>query len=311
MSIDATIIEGDALDVLSGMPPDSVDCCVTSPPYWGLRDYGVAGQLGLERRPEEYIERLADVFDEVRRVLNEAGTLWVVIGDTYMVGKGPRGDNLDRGYKADGGPPGATPNRLPHPEIPIGNLVGIPWMLAFALQSKGWILRSSIVWDKPNAMPESVKDRPSNSHELVFLFAKSRTYYYDVDATRTPHATGPKTAHGANAMQGRLKIPNPSNWDETQPAESFYHPKGKNLRTVWRHALSGQSGEHIASYPERLIEPMILAGCPEGGVVLDSFVGSGTTVRVANRLGRSGIGIELNSEYAAMAKRRCSQGMLA
>jgi DNA modification methylase len=288
---------GDAATVLATMPPEIVHCCVTSPPYWGLRDYGVDGQLGLESTPEAYVERLVGVFREVRRVLRGDGTLWLNLGDSYAsdtkgsggTGKGLHKDRMtqyDQSQHFD-------PRRSAHGLKPK-DLVGIPWRAAFALQADGWYLRSDIIWHKPNPMPESVTDRPTKGHEYVFLLTKSAQYFYDADAVREkgsdPKPCGPKNDASRN--------------DSDRTGIVRGDGETRNRRTVWTIATQLYPGAHFAVMPPALVEPCILAGCPEGGTVLDPFAGAGTVGLVASRLQRSFVGIEINPEYAEMARRR-------
>jgi len=361
----------------------SVQCVVTSPPYWWLRDYGVPGQLGLEATPEEYVERLVDVFREVRRCLRNDGVVFLNLGDSYAAGGRGRGEkqSTNRGslLGVKTAPPGLKPK----------DLVGIPWRVAFALQTDGaaspchmetisgiisaitssyetrdewpkpilqevqrlerewidahhggWYLRSDIIWSKPNSMPESVKDRPTRAHEYVFLLTKSKKYSYDHEAVRTvardssverqqrgklanPRrakqtvgaAQSPDRGEGSIQMQPLLKDKQRGHgrrhegfngrWDNMSTAEQMAF--GANLRDVWTISPEPSPEEHYAAYPEALVKPCILAGCPEGGVVLDPFVGTGTTVRVAQALNRKGVGLELDPKSCAIAKRRTSQ----
>lgn len=259
---------GDCLETLRRMPDGMVNTCVTSPPYFGLRDYWHPEQIGLEKTPDEFIAKMVAVFREVRRVLTDDGTLWLNIGDGYTSG--------NRGYRA---PDKKNPARAMdvRPDTPEGlkpkDLIGIPWRLAFALQDDGWYLRSDIVWNKPNAMPESVKDRPARSHEFLFMLTKSEKYYYDWQAVREP------------ADGGGLR----------------------NRRSVWHVNTRPFAGAHFATFPPELIEPCILAGAPPGGVVLDPFFGSGTSGEVAQRLGRAWIGCELNPDYKPLQDERLQQ----
>jgi len=352
---------GDAVSVLRELPEASAHCCVTSPPYWGLRDYGTAAweggsaecdhrpdgerrqlphgdgrlkdcyanervlipgaganykdecgkcgarridkQLGLERNPEEYVSRMVEVFQEVRRVLRNDGTLWLNIGDSYATGAGkvgecPGGGEQGERWKGNRGAhtsrnsggmhgrwmgPRVQPNRMRLPGLKPKDLVGIPWMLAFALRADGWYLRSEIIWAKPNSMPESVTDRPTKAHEQIFLLAKSERYYYDAEAIAEPtHG-----AHGRNAFRAVTET--------------------RNKRTVWTVTTEPFPEAHFATFPQALIRPCILAGCPEGGTVLDPFSGAGTTALVAKENGRRFLGIELNPEYCRMTAKRLSQ----
>ncbi len=260
------ILRGDALHILSRLPKESVQCVVTSPPYWGLRDYGMDGQIGLEATPSQFVNRLVAVFREVHRVLKNDGTFWLNVGDGYTSG--------NRGWRA---PDKKNPARAMtvRPDTPEGlkpkDLVGIPWRLAFALQQDGWYLRSDVIWNKPNAMPESVKDRPTRSHEYIFLFSKTENYYYDYEAVKEPTDNG----------------------------------KGKrNIRSVWDVNTEPFKDAHFATFPPKLIEPCILAGTKKGSYVLDPFFGSGTVGVVCELLKRNYIGIELHPEYIALAAKR-------
>ena len=298
----SVIHQGDCVEVMAGMEAGSVHCCVTSPPYWSLRDYGVAGQLGLEATPEDYVAKMVAVFREVRRVLRDDGTLWLNLGDSYASqgGSGRQGDTGQRSDRTftlvrEGGtapPPGVKPK----------DLVGIPWRVAFALQADGWYLRSDIIWAKPNPMPESVRDRPTKAHEYVFLLSKQARYWYDNEAVREAvkaTATG-EIACRARTASGPLGGEN----QHHREVRKYDRIVGANRRTVWTIATQPFPEAHFATFPEKLVEPCVLAGCPAGGTVFDPFCGSGTTGVVAARLGREFIGIELNPKYVAMAKRR-------
>jgi len=270
---------GDSAKILAGLPADSVDCVVTSPPYYRQRDYrGESTQIGQEASPAAYVERLVQLFGEVRRVLKPSGTFWLVLGDKY-----------DR-----------------------GRLLGIPWRVALGLVDDGWILRSDIVWHKPNAMPSSVKSRPTTDHEYIFLLTNSADYFYDADAIREPHVTfteksrmkgGRKHFHQRGGTPESGKNAGDSNLHDARWDQAF-HPKGRNKRTVWSISLSKFREAHFAVFPESLVETCIRAGCPEGGVVLDPFLGSGTTALVAKRWGRRFIGIDCVEEYCKMARKR-------
>lgn len=333
-----SIIPGDCLTVLRSMPDESVNCCVTSPPYWGLRDYGAEGQIGLERTPEEYVQRMVEVFREVRRVLKADGTLWLNLGDSYQGGNRGGYSRERAGVSKNGGQNasdfGGAPNRFPIPGLKPKDLVGVPWRVAFALQADGWYLRSDIIWSKPNPMPESVTDRPTKAHEYMFLMAKSEHYYYDSEAIKEPFTTDPKenyperakiTGRGDQASNNACPgAPQQSKsggfppkqsqlgkrtytgfnarWDASE--DNGTAPTGRNKRTVWTICTSPFPEAHFAVYPPSLVEPCVLAGSPEGGTVLDPFAGSGTTGMVALRHGRSFIGVELNPTYCDMARRR-------
>jgi DNA modification methylase len=296
-----TIYQGGALEVLRSLPSESVHCCVTSPPYWGLRDYGVEGQLGLESTPEEYVSKMVEIFREVKRVLRNDGTLWLNLGDCYN-GSGGAGGDYNKGGLKEGQPkyPGRKIARLKPKD-----LVGIPWRVALALQADGWYLRSDIIWHKPNAMPESVKDRCTKAHEYIFLLSKSKKYYYDADAIREPLSAHRAKQAGQKVEPGNRQRGSEGHFDGHK---WFMNPLGRNKRSVWTVPTQPFPEAHFAVYPPALITPCILAGCPVGGTVLDPFAGSGTTLLVAQRLGRSGIGIELNPDYCAMASRRIDRG---
>jgi DNA modification methylase len=299
---------GSCLNVLPTLTAQSVHTCVTSPPYWGLRDYGVNGQFGLEATPDEYVDNMVTVFRGVWRVLRDDGTLWLNLGDSYAnTGKGGGGRQgnawLDHGGKTTDcagtfkyAPPGLKPK----------DLVGIPWRVAFALQADGWYLRSDIIWHKPNPMPESVTDRPTKAHEYIFLLSKSERYYYDADAIKEPADPsakaswgGKKQARGFGSATG-----NEGNNADYTGAEK------RNKRSVWTVSPQPYADAHFATFPPKLIEPCVLAGCPLGGTVLDPFMGSGTTAHVAQELGREWVGIELNEEYRSMQDNRTSQQVL-
>lgn len=303
------IMVGDALKSLHLLPSGSIDCCVTSPPYYHLRDYGVEGQLGLEDTPEQYIKKLVAVFREVHRVLKDSGTLWINIADTYM-GSG-NGRNKDGLYNPKSCHNVNSRGQMIGRIVKLGedlisskpkDLIGIPFMLALALKEDGWYLRQDIIWNKPNPMPESVKDRCTRSHEYIFLLTKSRKYFFDSDAIKEPcigknniPPAGSKGTQGS--LNSRRRTGNKSN-SETRL---------RNKRDVWTvatHGASVEGFEHYATFPPDLVKPCILAGCPVGGTVLDPFVGSGTTLLVAQINNRNGIGIEINPEYAEQARRR-------
>jgi site-specific DNA-methyltransferase (adenine-specific) len=273
------IYHGDNLEVLSVWPENLADCIVTSPPYYRQRDYaGEVEQVGMEETQQEYVRRLVAIFGECRRVLKETGSLWLVIGDKY-----------------DG-----------------GEQLGLPWRVALALVEDGWILRSDCIWHKPNAMPSSVKNRPTTDHEYIFFFTKSKSYYYDADAIREPHVTFSENSRmkGGRGHFGRRggtpeagKNGGTSNLHDGRWDQAF-HPLGRNKRTVWSIPLSKFRGAHFAVFPESLVRTCLLASCPENGVVLDPFLGSGTTAVVAKKLGRKYLGIDCCEEYCAIAKER-------
>jgi DNA modification methylase len=314
------IREGDALERLREMPDESVHCCVTSPPYYGLRDYGIEGQLGLEETLNEYVAALVTVFEEVRRVLRADGTLWLNLGDSYAgsrgaqgrdgamadravsVARSPSGSSTLRGNGHLGGGPkvsalsttqvaAAPRGKSGRGSIPVGagykpkDLIGVPWTVAFALRAAGWYLRSDIIWAKPNPMPESITDRPTSAHEHIFLLSKSSRYFYDYEAIRedavSDHPSSRGQVEGWTDIGGR-----------------------RNRRNVWTVPSQPYLGAHFATFPPKLINPCIRAGCPVEGTVLDPFSGAGTTGIVALRHIRSYIGIELNPEYVELSRNR-------
>lgn len=360
------ILQGNCIDTLKTIPADSVDCCITSPPYYGLRDYGTgewiggnpdcdhvanpsatkkqgnsefnenrpcreetktAGyyksicpkcgairedkQIGLEETPEEYISRLVNVFREVKRILKPEGTLWVNIGDSYW-GSGSRGydftGKLTEASKVQAGSKGTEnlsniPKLVGTTDTGIKNkdLIGIPWLLAFALRNDGWYLRQDIIWHKPNPMPESVKDRCTKSHEYIFLLSKSPKYYFDFKAIQEPVSRKDTTG----ICFGGVKYSD--NQDvkfEIYSGNDYINDGTRNRRDVWSVVPSHYKEAHFATFPEELVEPMILAGCPKGGIVLDPFMGSGTTGAVAVLNKRHYIGCELNPEYIELSNRR-------
>ena len=305
------IINRDALCAMRELPDESVHCCVTSPPYYALRDYGLDAQIGREDTPEQYIDRLVAVFHELKRVLRPDGTFWLNIADTYC-GTGSKG-----GYADPKNPKGRNGQSLSlnrrAPNCKQKDLIGIPWLLALALRDDGWYLRSSIIWHKANPMPESTRDRPSRCYEYVFLLTKSRKYYYDWQAIAEPIApntvlrmTGGRSenhkyAKGIPGQGKQQQINNPrarGAWSEETVMPI------RNKRDVWQINTVPYRGGHFAAFPPKLAETCILAGCPVGGVVLDPFLGSGTTAAVAKQLGRRYVGIELNPEYCSLAERR-------
>lgn len=262
-SNESIMVVGDTGSALRYLPAGICQCCVTSPPYWSLRNYHIDGQIGLEETVEEYLQRLVTVFDEVRRVLRDDGTLWLNIGDSYTSG--------NRTWRAPDkkNPVRAMNLRPPTPDgLKPKDLIGVPWRLAMALQESGWYLRADIIWNKPNCQPESVKDRPTRSHEYVFLFSKNERYVYNADAVRGPN--------------------------------------DRNLRTVWDINTQAYSGAHFATFPPQLVEPCLSLGSSAGDLILDPFIGSGTTGSVALQMDRRFVGVELNPDYIDIAKRRLS-----
>ena len=300
---------GDCIASMRSLPDGCVQTCITSPPYYGLRDYGHDGQIGLEESPQEYVARLVEVFREVRRVLRDDGTLWLNLGDSYCAtdkwGGGVSGNTGKHTVHGDDVPSWAVRKRRSYDGVKPKDLLGIPWMVAFALRDDGWYLRSEIVWAKPNPMPESVTDRPTKAHEQVFLLAKSARYFYDADAVREEHVSADHHARYANRYT--RDSGKPANGDRGDGGATIGiapDSAGRNKRTVWTVATQPFSGAHFAVFPPKLIEPMVLAGSAEGDTVLDPFAGSGTTGMVALRHGRSFIGCELNPEYVEIARRR-------
>lgn len=302
------IHHGDCLEVLKTLQECSVNCCVTSPPYWGLRDYGVDGQLGLEKTQEEYVARMVDVFREVRRVLRDDGTLWLNLGDSYAShnSSGPQG----KGGQRSGRRFTASTSIKMGPGLKPKDLVGIPWRVAFALQADGWYLRQDIIWHKPNPMPESVRDRCTKAHEYIFLLSKSSKYYFDCDAIKEPAVSnGPRGGSLYNNTGREVACGNDRDGrDRSKEIRRQDYSNGRNRRSVWTVATRPFKGAHFATFPQDLIEPCILAGCPEGGTVLDPFLGAGTTAVVAEKHGRKWIGCELNPEYIAIADKRIAHG---
>ena len=320
------IILADAVEGLRRIPAESINTVVTSPPYYGLRDYGVDGQIGLEKSSTEYIARLVEVFREVWRVLKPDGTVWVVIGDSYAHDSKWGGSSGGKHAKALHGNTGIGRTRTTT-GLKEKDLIGIPWMFAFAMRDDGWWLRQDIVWAKPNPMPESVRDRCTRSHEYIFMFSKSRKYYFDGEAISEPTAesTTKRLAQNIDAQTGSARVPGKTNGPMkavapryggnkyTATPDKFYRTKSgnaydyrprRNKRDVWTVTTRGYKGAHFATFPPDLIRPCVLAGCPEGGVVLDPFCGSGTTLQVARECGRDGVGIELNKEYLSLIVNR-------
>ncbi len=300
------IYVGDALEVLKTFPDKIVQTCVTSPPYFGLRDYGEAGQIGLEKTPEEFVHNLVEVFREVHRVLKDDGTLWLNLGDTYAAGgMGPgSGKQLtNRGTSAGGHMNKARP---PPPGFKQKDLIGIPWMVAFALRADGWYLRQDIIWAKPNPMPESVKDRCCKSHEYIFLLSKSPKYHFDHEAIREPAVFSKEQSLKFRERGGQAFRKKGGKTQENYgDAPDTWEPDGKrNKRSVWHVPIQPYKGAHFATFPIGLITPCILAGAPENSLVLDPFMGSGTTAFVAKTNRRKYLGIELNPEYIDLIKAR-------
>ena len=367
-----TIYLGDSLNVLKRLPDESVDCCVTSPPYFGLRDYGTARwiggdpecdhicipdsdvdrkynnritsshilrrsrkkcpkcgairvdkQIGIEDTPEQYVRNLLKVFKEVRRVLKDDGTLWLILGDTY---NGYKGNSTSTTFETMYAGHRHQPARKPHfglesKRLKQKDLIGIPWMVAFALRDNGWYLRQDIIWQKPNPMPESVKDRCTKSHEYIFLLSKSPRYYYDANAISEPIAASTEkrrkqrakgvlpenTQWGGVRYGGKKYTATPDVFYRTKSGHAYEYKERRNKRSVWTVTTKPCKAAHFATYPPDLIAPCILAGCPEKGIVLDPFIGSGTTGIVARKLGRYFVGIEINPNYKKLAEQRINE----
>lgn len=314
-----TLHHGDSLDIARTLESGSVDCIVTSPPYFGLRDYGNEGQYGLEATPAEYVETMRALFSELRRVLADDGTLWLNIGDSYSMDSKWGGSTSGKHAKALHGSDGRKNRRTTG--LPDKNLLGIPWRVAFALQDDGWILRNAIIWNKPNAMPESVTDRLSCRYEPMFLFSKSKKYHFDLDPIRE-ELIYPDAADGSRVFGGKNKASELQTGssarrtgntyggkygpeDKARPADGQRHTgghaKGKNPGDVWNINTQPFPGAHFAVFPQELARRAIVAGCKPGGTVLDPFSGSGTTGLVAQNNGRKYVGIDLSADYLKLS----------
>jgi DNA modification methylase len=300
------IYQGDALLELKKLPTGKINCCVTSPPYFGLRDYGVEGQIGLESTLEEYIGKMVDIFREVRRVLRDDGTLWLNLGDSYA-GSG-QGSGTVKPTDKQASNKGTLSLMIRESSLKKINglkskdLIGIPWMVAFVLRNDGYYLRQDIIWSKPNPMPESVTDRCTKAHEYIFLLSKSAKYYYDYKAIQEKSIWAEKDKRFLNGPTISLK--SKSNQYSINKQGVYSKDGNKNKRSVWIIKTNNFKDAHFATFPPDLIIPCILAGCPEGGTVLDPFMGSGTTGLVALQFNRNFIGIELNKNYVNMANKR-------
>ena len=308
---------GDSLHILRTLPAESVDCVVTSPPYYCLRDYGIEGQIGHEKSPKKYIENLVKVFTEAHRVLAPEGTMWVVIGDSYAGSGRGWGDKNDL-YSRRLQPLASHATKFTKPHKISGyknkDLMGIPWQLAFSLRDAGWYLRQDIIWHKPNPMPESMRDRCTKAHEYIFFFSKSAKYYFDQNAitelanydnrTKIVKGASVKYVDGKAVMGGQTIHKGGYRWKPS--ADGRYY---RNKRSVWTVPTKGFKGAHFATFPPDLIKTCIEAGCAPNGIVLDPFMGAGTTAVVAKQLGRNYVGIELNSTYVDMAERRIASSM--
>lgn len=286
------IYQGDCLEVLKSFPDESVDCVVTSPPYYGLRDYGVKGQIGLETTFQEYINKLCDIFDEVKRVLKPKGTCWVNMGDTYNGNKTGYTDTNKNGKI----PSENLIKKKSSKELKEKTLCSIPARFSIEMCDRGWILRNEIIWYEPNVMPQSVKDRFTVDFEKIFFFVKNKKYWFETQYE--PHESQPHKYNGS-----KYKSIGKTSRAESDGSE-FYNPQGRNKRSVWKISTRPYKESHFATFPEALIETPIKAGCPENGIVLDPFMGAGTTGVVALKLNRSYIGIELNPEYIELAEKR-------
>lgn len=310
-----TIYQGNSIDVLRTLDTESIDCCITSPPYWGLRDYGCDDQLGLEPTPELYVEHMVELFREVKRVLKKDGTLWLNLGDSYVSGKSRYSSSPQTMSGKDRNEPcnGNKPDLYHHPYLKDKDLCGIPWRVAFALQADGWWLRQDIIWSKPNPMPESVKDRCTKAHEYIFLLTKSAKYYYDHKAIQEP---AKYDGRKDTMMKGSAKYKNGYAPESVSTqsmaakgherwAENSDGVKIRNKRSVWTVTTRPYKGAHFATYPPELIRPMVKT-TRQNAVILDPFFGSGTTGLVAVQEGRKYVGIDLNPEYIDMAIDRIS-----
>lgn len=302
-----TIIHGDCRSILQSMPPNSIDCCITSPPYYGLRDYGVNGQIGLENSPSNYVNEMVLVFNEVKRVLKPEGTLWLNLGDSYAGSGRGKGDINKKGIQPKHSFTGDVFNK-PYKIDGYKNkdLIGIPWTVAFALRENEWYLRQDLIWHKPNPMPESVRDRCTKSHEYIFLMSKSPKYYFDSTAIKTPikQSSAKRSLYGWHPD----KLLHGNNYNGMKPTNKLGSKaspsSGANKRSVWTVSVSGFKGAHFATFPEKLIVDMVKAGTAANAIILDPFMGAGTTAVVAKNLGRRYIGIELNYEYIQIANKR-------
>lgn len=303
------ILFGDCIEQMQTLPDGAAQMCVTSPPYYGLRDYGVPGQIGLEDSPEEFIARLVDVFREVKRLLSDDGVLWLNIGDSYYNYRTGKGQSMPKQTVS------STSQDLPTSNARRGNklhglkekdLIGIPWMLAFALRADGWYLRQDIIWHKPNPMPESVRDRCTKAHEYVFLLSKSDRYFFESDAMKEP---------ASQNRWGGKKAMNTKNSKDSDGVfsgltrERDMMPETRSRRSVWTVPTRPYKGAHFATFPTALIEPCVLAGSRVGDVVFDPFMGSGTTAAVAIQHGRQYLGCELNSDYEPLQAQRISDAL--
>ena len=310
-----TIYHGNALEVLKSMEAESVQCCVTSPPYWGLRDYGVENQLGLEKTPEEYVVKMVEIFSKIKHVLKNDGVLWLNLGDSYAgSNQGFGTKNMTKKQASNKGTVVLTQKKSLLADVhglKPKDLCGIPWRIAFALQADGWYLRSDIIWQKPNPMPESVTDRPTKAHEYIFLLTKSSKYFYDADAIKEPQITSlnDKAHHSFGTPGGKVEQTPGKNRKESGKK---WDNKGigRNKRSVWTIATKPYKEAHFATFPPEIPRICILAGSKVGDVILDPFGGAMTTLMVAQQLNRKATGIELNEDYIKIGMRRLQQEYL-
>jgi len=304
---------GDCRDVLPTLPERSIHCCVTSPPYFGLRDYGADRQIGLEQTPDAFVQELVDVFRDVRRVLRDDGTLWLNLGDSYNAYNGNRGASSgsanQRHHEIMPALPGGA--GLTVPDLKNKDLIGIPWRVAFALQADGWYLRQDIIWHKPNPMPESVRDRCTKAHEYIFLLSKGPRYYFDNEAIKEPAVGGTSKGNGQRlAEQAIARTGGIISGGTAKSTLGTSADQTRNRRSVWSVPTRPFKGAHFATFPPDLIEPCILAGCPTGGTVLDPFSGAGTTGLVCQQTGRGYVGVELNPDYLELQRQRLDGNQL-
>jgi DNA modification methylase len=316
------IYNENCLTGLKKLPENSIDCCITSPPYFGLRDYGTAEQIGLEETPELFVAAMVEVFTEVKRVLKNDGTLWLNLGDSYSGAGGASGHNeqtMNLGAKTKDY--GAVKSGGKRYGLKAKDLIGIPWMVAFALRSSGWYLRQDIIWNKPNPMPESVTDRCTKSHEYIFLMSKSAKYYYDNDSIKTDatYSSIQRTNQDLENQKGSDRVPGKTNGNmkaistfgnrngqlnKLHSGNEYFPLEKANKRSVWTVTTKPFSEAHFATFPQDLIVDMVKAGCPEDGIILDPFMGAGTTAVVARKLNRNYVGFELNTAYIKIAENR-------
>ena len=306
------IITGDCIEGMKTLPDGCVQTCITSPPYFGLRDYGGGdSEIGQEDTVEGYVQKMVEVFREVRRILRDDGTLWLNLGDSYMSAKNcappPQTQGGQRGMPSDFVPA----NRKDQKGLKTKDLIGIPWRVAFALQADGWYLRQDIVWSKPNPMPESVEDRCTKAHEYIFLLSKKPHYYYDHEAIKEPLAASSvsRLQQDVDSQVGSTRANGGEKTNGNMKAVGDLSSGLKNKRSVWTVNAKGYKGAHFAVYPEELIQPCVLAGCPKDGTVFDPFTGSGTTAVVALKNGRNYIGTELNPQYVKIAEDRIKESV--